>query len=171
MRGSFKRRAFGGGSLFCGAGTCLLLGLILLATLPGFSAEGIFQGKVVNTPADEPVRPGWIFVQGGNHLLRRVEVAHAVIAFGQQVPLSQRRKCGPECLEVGQEIRVTAHQDVAGEWRASRVEILRLTTNVMQAVGPARPDGRKTAVQAVAGIMPSAIDFTKLNSQPSRAAG
>jgi hypothetical protein len=34
-----------------------------------------------------------------------------------------------ECLEVGQEIRVTAKQDKAGEWRAERVEILHLTTS------------------------------------------
>ena len=93
------------------------------------AVEGIFQGKVIDPPVDEQVSPGWIFVQGRNHLLRRVEVAHAVIVFGQQVPSSQRRKCGMECLEPGQEIRVTAEQDASGEWRARRVEILHLTTN------------------------------------------
>jgi hypothetical protein len=112
--------------------TCLLLWLVVLASRSARSAEGIFQGKVVDPPADEAVRPGWIFVQGGNHSLRRVEIAHAVIVFGQQVPSSQRRKCGPECLESGQEIRVTANQDSAGEWRASRVEILRLAAHTTQ---------------------------------------
>lgn len=119
MRGPFMRTL--------GAG--LLFSLLLFLPRPGFAAEGVFQGRVIDPPFDEPVPPGWIFVQGRNHLLRRVEVSHAVIVFGQQVPLNQRRKCGFECLEIGQEIRVTADQDSAGEWRAKRVEILRLTTN------------------------------------------
>lgn len=109
-------------------GACGLLLLILAVPSPAVAAEGIFQGRVIDPPVDEPVAPGWIFVQGRNHLLRRVEVAHAIIVFGQHIPPSQRRKCGPECLEVGQEIRVTADQDSAGEWRARRVEILCLTT-------------------------------------------
>jgi hypothetical protein len=110
-------------------GTGLLLSLLVLAPRPATAAEGVFQGKVIDPPVDEQVPSGWIFVQGRNHLLRRVEVAHAVIVFGQQVPPSQRRDCGVECLEVGQEIRVIAEQDASGEWRARRVEILRLTTN------------------------------------------
>lgn len=62
-------------------------------------------------------------------MLRRVEVSHAQIVFGSNVPESQKRKCNADCLSVGQEIRVTAEQDRAGEWRAKRVEILQLTTN------------------------------------------
>jgi hypothetical protein len=62
-------------------------------------------------------------------MLRRVEVAHARIEFSSGVPAAQRRNCRMECLEVGQEIRVTANQDKAGEWRAERVEILHLTTS------------------------------------------
>ena len=82
----------------------------------------------MDAPPEEPLPKGWIFVQGRNHLLRRVEVAHATVVYGVQVPAAQRRKCGPECLEQGLEIRVTAEQDSAGEWRATRVEILRLAT-------------------------------------------
>ena len=58
-------------------------------------------------------------------MLRRVEVAHAQIVFGEDVPVSQRRKCNAACLSPGQEVRITACQDSAGEWRAKRVEILR----------------------------------------------
>jgi hypothetical protein len=115
--------------LGCTFASGLVLSLLLLWPRPGMAVEGIFQGKVIDPPVDERVPPGWIFVQGRNHLLRRVEVAHAVIVFSQQVPPNQRRKCGVECLEPGQEIRVTADQDASGEWRATRVEILRLTTN------------------------------------------
>jgi hypothetical protein len=89
----------------------------------------MFQGRVINPPLNQPEKPGWIFVQGRNHMARRVEVAHAVIVFGQQVPASQRRPCGMECLAAGQEVRVTAVQDSSGEWRAKKVEILELNTN------------------------------------------
>lgn len=62
-------------------------------------------------------------------MLRRVEVSHAQIVFGSNVPASQKHKCNADCLTPGQEILVTAEQDGSGEWRAKRVEILRLTTN------------------------------------------
>jgi hypothetical protein len=106
----------------------LVLVLGLLVGSP--AADGTFRGKVVEPPANERSVPGWIFVQGKNHMLRRVEVAHAQIVFGDDVPVSQRRKCDATCLNPGQEIRVTAFQDSAGEWRAKQVEILRLTTRL-----------------------------------------
>jgi hypothetical protein len=34
-----------------------------------------------------------------------------------------------ECLTPGQEIQVTAEQDSSGEWRAKRIEILKLATH------------------------------------------
>jgi hypothetical protein len=163
MRGVFQRGPF----IHGGLRTCLLLCLVLLASRSVRSAEGIFQGKVVDPPVDEPVRPGWIFVQGGNHSLRRVEVAHAVIVFGQQVPSSQRRKCGPECLEVGQEIRVTANQDSAGEWRASRVEILRLTAHTTQtALAGSTRSPQNAGFWGLDGSGP--FDLTKLNTDSGR---
>lgn len=105
-----------------------LCGLVVCSTLL-YASEGVFQGKIVDPPTAEAHRAGWIFVQGRNHMLRLVEVAHAEIVFGDQVPVSQQRKCKMECLAAGQEIRVTAEQDPSGEWRAKRVEILQLTTN------------------------------------------
>jgi hypothetical protein len=170
MRGAFKREFVTPGSMARGAGFCLLLWLMLFAPVSGHSTEGIFQGKVVDPPADQPVRPGWIFVQGRNHLLRRVEVTQAIITFGQQVPSSQRRKCGPECLEAGQEIRVTANQRPDGEWRASRVEILRLAASAIegQRAGMA---GRQMAPEVPLTAGPSASDLTKLNTILAGAAG
>jgi hypothetical protein len=103
------------------------ISILLVSLLCGlsFATEGVFQGMVVDPPASQPPSPGWIFVQGGNHLLRKVEVAHAEIVFGERIPDREKRKCGPECLEAGQEVRITANQDESGEWRARRVEILR----------------------------------------------
>ena len=103
----------------------LLIWLAFLVSMPSFAAEGIFEGTVVKPPSNQPESPGWIFVEGGNHLLRRVEVAHAVIVFDPDVSPKRKGKCGLECLSAGQEVRVTADQDKAGEWRARRVEILR----------------------------------------------
>jgi hypothetical protein len=106
----------------------VLLFAALLSCMPASAVEGMFQGRVVNPPASIPRQHGWIFVQGRNHILRRVEVAHAVIVFGSEIPASQQHECDMRCLEVGQEVRVLAEQDAKGEWRAKRVEILRLIT-------------------------------------------
>jgi hypothetical protein len=107
---------------------CLMLGL-LMGSLAS-AADGVFLGRVVDPPPNEQAVPGWIFVQGKNHMLRRVEVAHAQIVFGEDVPVSLHHKCNSHCLSPGQEVRITAYQDSAGEWRAKRVEILKLATHM-----------------------------------------
>lgn len=104
--------------------------VLLICSPPASAVDGTFRGKVVDPPVTQPVMPGWIFVQGRNRMLRRVEVSHAVIVFGDEIPASQRHKCNAECLSAGQEVQVTARQDSAGEWRAKRIEILRLPTQV-----------------------------------------
>ncbi|HKF23949.1 MAG TPA: hypothetical protein VKE93_20415, partial [Candidatus Angelobacter sp.] len=88
----------------------------------------MFQGKIVEPPDQKPAVPGWIFVQGRNRMVRRVDVARAVIVPVAGTSSGQGQKCGPECLAVGQEVRVTAEQDGSGEWHARRVEILRPAT-------------------------------------------
>src|SRR5689334_18835270 len=96
----------------------LCIALLLTAGQPASAVDGTFRGKVIDPPYNQPAARGWIFVQGRNRMLRRVEVAHAMIVFGEEVPASQRHKCNSECLSAGQEVRVTARQDSAGEWRA-----------------------------------------------------
>jgi hypothetical protein len=102
----------------------------LLLWIPAaFAVDGTFRGKIADPPANEPTVKGWIFVEGRNQMLRRVEVAHAEIVYGEEVPAAgQRHKCNSDCLVKGQEVRITAHQDESGEWRAKRVEILKETT-------------------------------------------
>ncbi|HWG86448.1 MAG TPA: hypothetical protein VN679_01615 [Candidatus Acidoferrales bacterium] len=107
----------------------VVLVTVLLSCAPLLAVEGMFQGRVVDPPYVARLKPGWIYVQGRNHSLRRVEVAHAAIVFGEEVPASQQHRCHMECIEVGQEVRVYAEQDSKGEWRAKRVEIVRLVTN------------------------------------------
>ncbi|HZU31708.1 MAG TPA: hypothetical protein VFB79_11365 [Candidatus Angelobacter sp.] len=107
-----------------GAGLAFVL---FVATLPLFAVDGTFRGRVIDPPENIPVTPGWIFVQGRNRALRRVNVSKADIVFGEDIPASQRRKCDSECLSPGLEVRITARQDSNGEWLARRVEILHLT--------------------------------------------
>jgi len=103
----------------------LVFGLLAYG-ITAFAVDGTFRGKITDPPANEPTVKGWIFVQGRNHMLRRVEVAHAEIVYGEEIPASERHSCNVECLQAGQEVRITAHQDSSGEWRAKRVEILKM---------------------------------------------
>ncbi len=105
-----------------------LLLLVVFLAVNVSATDGMFQGKIVEPPANQPAASGWIYIQGRNHALRRVEVSHAAIAFGSEVPTDQRRKCGVECLIPGQEVRIIAEQDSSGEWRAKKIEILKLVT-------------------------------------------
>jgi hypothetical protein len=101
----------------------------ILLALPLFIApavfggtDGSFRGKVVET--DAAANPNWIYVQGRNHAIRRVEISHAHVEYDEAVP-AVRRKAKPErSLVEGTEVRVTAEQGTDGEWRASRIEIL-----------------------------------------------
>jgi hypothetical protein len=104
----------------------LVFGLLAYGPTMVFAVDGTFRGKITDPPANEPEVKGWIFVQGKNHMLRRVEVAHAEIVYGEEIPASERHNCNVGCLRPGQEVRITAHQDPSGEWRAKRVEILKM---------------------------------------------
>jgi hypothetical protein len=110
------------------------LAIGLLAGVPiAVATDGTFRGKIAEPPANEHSIKGWIFVEGRNRMLRRVEVAHAEVVYGEEVPASERHHCNSDCLSAGQEVRITASQDPAGEWHAKRVEILRLATPTNQA--------------------------------------
>jgi hypothetical protein len=98
--------------------------LLIALTSVAFATDGTFLGTIVSPPGKEPAAQGWIFVQGRNRLVRRVDVTHATIVSLEKTSSEQGKKCGIECLAIGQEVRVTAEQDVVGEWRAKRVEIL-----------------------------------------------
>jgi hypothetical protein len=106
----------------------------LLISIPAaFAVDGTFSGKIADPPSGEPAVKGWIFVEGRNQMLRRVEVAHAEIVYGEEVPASsQRHNCNSDCLIKGQEVRITARQDASGEWRAKRVEILKIATQTTE---------------------------------------
>jgi hypothetical protein len=104
-----------------------LLPAVLVALLLPLSAEisGTFRGIIVHAPTGEPTQ-GWIYVAGRNGNLRRAEVSHAQVLYASSVPVHLRAKEPSRGLREGAEVRVTASQDGKGEWRASRVEILKV---------------------------------------------
>ena len=101
-----------------------LLALISLAAWAG--TPGVFRGTVIPTPGGEvnSADSDWLYLQGPNHLVRRVALGNAPIVYGDEVPVRQRKR--PPHLGEGAEVRVTAEQDGGGEWHALRIEIIRL---------------------------------------------
>ena len=57
--------------------------------------------------------------------IRRVDISRAAIGYDETVPADQRKPSAGEQLVIGAEVRITAEQDSDGEWRASRIEIIK----------------------------------------------
>lgn len=102
------------------ATACVLV--LALAAVAGIS--GSFRGKIVQYSG-----PGtdhrWLYVEGRNEQVRRVEISHAQVEYDEDVPEAARQHDPQDGLVAGAEVRVTAEQGGDGEWHASRVEILR----------------------------------------------
>lgn len=108
--------------------TASFLILVVLVSTPALPAvDGAFQGRVTDPPPGVKLSPGWIFVQGHNHILRRVDVTHARVVMAEDASAGNRCHSGVACLTVGTEVRITASQDSQGEWHARVVEVLELT--------------------------------------------
>lgn len=109
--------------------TVLLATIVFcLAVLPevAWATPGIFQGKIYQ-PTKESLPEGWIYVLGRNRMLRKVEISQATVVYADSVPTGQRADQPHSALVDGTEVRITAEQDKSGEWRASRVEIIKLS--------------------------------------------
>ena len=87
---------------------------------------GAFRGIVIPPPGSkaDPAESEWLYLEGPNHLVRRVALGKAPVVYGDEIPMRQRRG-RPQLIE-GAEVRVTAEQDAEGEWHALRIEIIRL---------------------------------------------
>ena len=92
----------------------------------GLSAgtPGSFRGTIVEGPHDATGK-NWIYVQSRNGMARRVDISHARVSYDESVPADARSPKPEDALTAGVEVRVTAEQGSDGEWRASRVEILK----------------------------------------------
>jgi hypothetical protein len=105
----------------------LFSALLLVGSLPlSAGTPGSFAGTVVNGPEQSDT---WVYVEGHNHSVRRVYVSGAKIRYDADVPVSERKNPVPRALPAGMQIRVTAEQDDAGEWRAIEIEILKTGTS------------------------------------------
>lgn len=94
----------------------------LLPALLG-ATTGSFRGTIVRGP---DVNPGWIWVKSANGILRKVGVSGARVLYDNTVPNIDRERQAELSMKSGAEVRVTANQDSDGEWRASRIEILKI---------------------------------------------
>ena len=109
--------------------------LALMFGLPAFAGTpGSFRGKIVDLRADPDHH--WIYVQGRNGALRRVEISGAQVEYDEDVPAAERTRKPQQALVAGAEVRVTAEQGNDGEWKASRIEILQpLSASTPHAAG------------------------------------
>jgi hypothetical protein len=98
--------------------------VLALCALLCAGTPGSFRGTIVES-TDATAPKNWIYVQGRNGMARRVDVSHARISYDEDVPAADRHSQPSDGLVPGVEVRVTAEQGSDGEWRASRVEILK----------------------------------------------
>ena len=99
----------------------LIIGLVVLVRA---GTPGSFRGTIVVGPHDSASK-SWIYVQSRNGMARRVDISHACVSYDESVPTATRLPKPEDALTAGAEVRVTAEQGSDGEWRASRVEILK----------------------------------------------
>lgn len=98
--------------------------ILLLSTLVCAGTPGSFRGKIVEGPHTAAER-NWIYVQARNGMIRRVEISHAQVEYDEDVPAASRSRNPQDALKAGAEVRITAEQGSDGEWRASRIEVLK----------------------------------------------
>jgi hypothetical protein len=113
----------------------LILPLVLSSCLTlSAGTPGSFRGTIVAAPSAGSGEH-WIYVQGRNGTARRVDISGARITYDEDVPPAQRRHNPAEALTEGAEVRVTA-EGSDGEWKASRIEILRPAVKTEQSAAP-----------------------------------
>jgi hypothetical protein len=102
----------------------LIAAVLALTGLAFAGTPGSFRGTIVDAP---PASSGnrWIYVQSRNGTARRVESSHARVTYDESVPAADRRDNPADALLPGTEVRVSAEQGSDGEWKASRIEILK----------------------------------------------
>ncbi len=102
----------------------LLLALLLMTENLIAGTLGSFRGTIVENP-DSSAYNNWIYVQSRNGTARRVDISRAHISYDEDVPAAERSAPPSDALKPGTEVRITAEQGSDGEWKASRVEILK----------------------------------------------
>ena len=101
-----------------------LIAIMLAWGVAASATMGSFRGKIVTAPAGQ-AREGWVFVQAPNGRMRLVDIRKAQFAFDEGLRVPAEMSPSAKLLLEGAEIRVVGEQQ-EGEWRATRVEIIRL---------------------------------------------
>src|SRR4051812_2675863 len=104
-----------------------LVFMLSVLTAATFATIGSFRGKIVSAPSGQ-ARAGWVFVQGPNGSLRLVDIRKAQFAFDEDFHAPPDLSPSAKLLLQGAEVRVVGEQQ-EGEWRAIRVEIIRLAAS------------------------------------------
>lgn len=102
-----------------------LAAVTVLAAAAFAGMTGTFRGTIVDPANKSASDRGWIYVQGRNQMLRRVQIADAKVTYAPEIPAAMKTLNPATALIDGTEVRVTATQDGSGEWRATTVEILK----------------------------------------------
>jgi hypothetical protein len=97
--------------------------LLLLAGWALGGTPGSFRGVLLE---GANTKPGWMYVQSRNDMLRLVQVRGAQVWYGEEIPQKLRQTDASASLQSGAEVRVLAEEDGHGHWRAREIEILRL---------------------------------------------
>ncbi len=97
--------------------------IVLICAASALGTPGSFRGVLVEG-AD--TKPGWMYVQSRNDMLRLVLLSGAAVSYSDDIPDDQRLTDARQSLRPGAEVRVLAEQDKHGDWRAREVEILGL---------------------------------------------
>ena len=107
--------------------TCLRIVtlLLLVAASAVAGTPGSFRGILME---GANTKPGWMYVQSRNDVLRLVQVSGAAVCYSDDIPAELRNADPRQSLLSGAEVRVLAQQDGHGDWRAQEIEILRLAT-------------------------------------------
>lgn len=105
--------------------------MILVATLCSAATQGSFRGKIVRGP-DADADKKWLYVQGLKGTIRRVEISDARVKYAPEVSKKDRKANPVEALGEGAQVQVDASQDGNGEWTASTVTILAVSTTTGQ---------------------------------------
>ena len=71
-------------------------------------------------------------------ILRVVYVRQAEVYYDDSIPVQRRKKVPARALTPGTEVRVTAEQDEGGDWRATEIQILKLSPTPPGAPGSHR---------------------------------
>ena len=102
----------------------LLITSCLLAVFAAGAAAGSFRGTVVNGP-NSGADKQWVYVQGRDGNIRRVDISNARVTYDAAVPKHVRTPKASDSIREGADVRVTASQDGNGEWKASSIEVLK----------------------------------------------